>query len=110
MSRILIIEDDLYVQEMVIAFFRHKGFESVCYDTPELALRDFAKDKLKVDAIITDLKLPSMSGIDFMRKFKEMGLDLPIIVATSNRAVETAIDAIQVGAFDFVVKPLHFPQ
>ena len=108
--KLLIIEDDLDVQEMVIAFFRQKGFETIGYDNPENALKDFAKGKLKVDAIITDLKLPGMSGIDFIRKFKEMELDLPIIVATSNRAVETAIEAIQVGAFDFVVKPLHFPQ
>jgi DNA-binding NtrC family response regulator len=95
---------------MVLAFFRQKGFEGVGYDNPEMALKDFAKEKLKVDVIITDLKLPSMSGIDFIRKFKDGGVDIPIIVATSNRAVETAIEAIQVGAFDFVVKPLHFPQ
>lgn len=110
MSKILVIEDDLDVQEMVLAFFRQKGFEGVGYENPELALKDFAKERLKVDVIITDLKLPAMSGIDFIRKFKDGGVDIPIIVATSNRAVETAIEAIQVGAFDFVVKPLHFPQ
>jgi len=110
MSKILVIEDDLDVQEMVLAFFRQKGFEGVGYDNPEMALKDFAKERLKVDVIITDLKLPSMSGIEFIRKFKDGGVDIPIIVATSNRAVETAIEAIQVGAFDFVVKPLHFPQ
>ncbi|MEZ0391989.1 MAG: sigma-54-dependent transcriptional regulator [Pseudobdellovibrionaceae bacterium] len=110
MSKILVIEDDLDVQEMILAFFRQKGFEGVGYDNPETALKDFAKEKLKVDVIITDLKLPSMSGIDFIRKFKDGGVDIPIIVATSNRSVETAIEAIQVGAFDFVVKPLHFPQ
>jgi two-component system, NtrC family, response regulator HydG len=109
--KILIIEDDIDVQEMVIAFFRQKGFETIGYDNPEMALKDLAKDKIKVDAIITDLKLPSMSGIDFIRKFRETDTsEIPIIVATSNRAVETAIEAIQVGAFDFVVKPLHFPQ
>jgi DNA-binding NtrC family response regulator len=110
MSKILVIEDDLDVQEMILAFFRQKGFEGVGYDNPEQALKDFAKEKIKADVIITDLKLPGMSGLDFIRKFKDGAIDIPIIVATSNRAVETAIEAIQLGAFDFVVKPLHFPQ
>ncbi len=110
MSKILVIEDDLDVQEMILAFFRQKGFEGVGYENPEMALKDFAKEKIKADVIITDLKLPGMSGLDFIRKFKDGAIDVPIIVATSNRAVETAIEAIQLGAFDFVVKPLHFPQ
>jgi len=110
MSKILVIEDDLDVQEMILAFFRQKGFEGIGYDNPEQALKDFAKEKIKVDVIITDLKLPGMSGLDFIRKFKDGAIDIPIIVATSNRTVETAIEAIQLGAFDFVVKPLHFPQ
>ncbi len=110
MTKILVIEDDLDVQEMVLAFFRQKGFDGVGYDNPEQALKDFAKNKLKVDIIITDLKLPTMSGIDFIKKCKEAGIDHPTIVVTSTRAVETAIEAIQAGAYDFVVKPLHFPQ
>jgi two-component system response regulator HydG len=110
MTKILVIEDDLDVQEMVLAFFRQKGFDGVGYENPEQALKDFAKNKLKVDVIITDLKLPTMSGIEFIKKCKEAGIDHPTIVVTSTRAVETAIEAIQAGAYDFVVKPLHFPQ
>ena len=110
MSKILVIEDDLDVQEVVLAFFRQKGFEVLGYDDAEKALLDFSKNKFRCDVVITDLKLPTMTGIEFIRKLKEIAPEIPIVLMTSHKSVETAIEAIQAGAFDFVVKPLHFPQ
>lgn len=110
MSKVLVIEDDLDVQEMVLAFFRQKGFETVGVEDAEKALSDFSKGRLRCDVIISDLKLPNMTGIDLIHKLKELNINIPIILMTSNKSVETAIEAIQAGAYDFVVKPLHFPQ
>ncbi len=110
MSKVLVIEDDLDVQEMILAFFRQKGFEVVGYDDANKALADFSKGRLKCDVVITDLVLPNITGIEFIRKIREMGFYTPVVLVTSNKSVETAIEAIQAGAYDFVVKPLHFPQ
>ena len=110
MSKILVIEDDVDVQEVVLAFFRQKGFEVLGYEDAEKALLDFSKNKFRCDVVITDLKLPNMTGIDFTRKLKEIAPQIPIVLMTSHKSVETAIEAIQAGAFDYVVKPLHFPQ
>ena len=60
--------------------------------------------------IITDLILPGISGIEFTQRMKALGSTTPIILITANNKVEVAVEAIRFGAYDFVVKPLHFPQ
>lgn len=107
---IMIIEDDIDTQELLAAFFRQQGFKTECFDNAEDALTKFDLAEVKHDVIISDLKLPDMSGTEFTAKIKEMGYDVPIIITTSNRSVETAVNAIHVGAYDFVVKPIHMPQ
>lgn len=109
-EKILVIEDDLDVQELIEGFFRPRGYEVICYDSAVSALADMAQHKLQADVIITDLMLPGMSGIDFTKKLKSNSIETPIILMTAHKKVEIAVEAIQAGAYDFVVKPLHFPQ
>ncbi len=109
-EKILVIEDDLDVQELIEGFFRPRGYEVICYDNAVSALADMSQQKLQADVIITDLMLPGMSGIDFTKKLKSSSIDTPIILMTAHKKVEIAVEAIQAGAYDFVVKPLHFPQ
>lgn len=108
--RILVIDDDLDTQDLITAFFKPKGFELELFDEGEKALREIEKKHTEYDAIITDLMLPNMSGIELTKKVREKGIDLPIILITANKTVEIAVEAIEAGAYDFVVKPLHFPQ
>lgn len=107
---LMFIEDDIDTQEIVSTFFRQQGFKVDCFENAEDALVQFDLERQKYHVIISDLKLPDMSGIDFTKKMKEQGHDIPIIIVTSSRGIETAISAIHAGAYDFVVKPLHFPQ
>lgn len=109
-EKILVIEDDLDVQELIEGFFKPRGYEVSSYDSAVAALQDITLQKIKPDVIITDLILPGMSGIEFTKKLKSNSIDTPIILMTAHKKVETAIEAIQAGAYDFVVKPLHFPQ
>ncbi len=108
--RILVIEDDKDMQDLMMAFFRPRNYEIVTYDDAEEALADFSKQAADFDVIITDLKLPKMSGIELTKSIKALGIDIPIILMTAHKSVETAADAVEAGAYDFVVKPLHFPQ
>lgn len=107
---IMLIEDDVDTQELVTAFFKQQGLKVECFENAEDALVQFDLSKNKFSVVISDLKLPDMSGIEFTKKMKEQGHDTPIIIITSTRGIETAISAIHAGAYDFVVKPLHFPQ
>lgn len=84
-EKILVIEDDLDVQELIEGFFRPRGYEVVCYDSAVSALADMAQHKLQADVIITDLMLPGMSGIDFTKKLKSNSIETPIILMTAHK-------------------------
>lgn len=108
--QLLLIEDDIDTQELMVAFFKPKGFEVLVYGDPEKALADFEKEKVSPDIVITDLMLPKISGMDLIKRMHARQVKLPIILMTSQKSVEIAVEAIQAGAYDFVVKPVHFPQ
>ena len=109
-SKIMVIDDDIDTQDLIAAFFKPKGFELSLFDEGEKALKEIEKRPAEYDAIITDLMLPNISGIELTRRIREKGIDVPIILITANKTVEIAVEAIEAGAYDFVVKPLHFPQ
>lgn len=108
--KLAIIEDDEDIQELICAFFRQKNFQVFPYGDPRVLLRDVEKQEAHFDAIITDLMLPNLSGIELTKKLRSIGNDTPIILITAHKSSERAIEAIEAGAYDFVVKPIHFPQ
>lgn len=109
-ARIIIIDDDRDTQDLVKSFFRGRTYDVRTYDDAQQALEDITAGKASADVIITDLMMPGISGIEFTRRMKTMGNTTPIILITANKKVEVAVEAIAAGAYDFVVKPLHFPQ
>jgi two-component system response regulator HydG len=108
--KLAIIEDDADIQELVCAFFRQKCYQVFPYGDPRELLRDIERGEAKFDAIITDLMLPNLSGIELTKKLRSAGDQTPIILVTAHKSSERAIEAIEAGAYDFVVKPIHFPQ
>ncbi len=108
--KLAIIEDDEDIQELICAFFRQKNFQVFPYGDARVLLRDVERQEAHFDAIITDLMLPNLSGIELTKKLRSIGNDTPIILITAHKSSERAIEAIEAGAYDFVVKPIHFPQ
>jgi two-component system response regulator HydG len=108
--KLAVIDDDPDVQDLLIGFFRPKGYDLVTFDDAERALKDISAQENFCDVIISDLRLPKMSGVDLTKALQEAGIAIPIIIMTAHRSAEIALEAIEAGAYDFVVKPLHFPQ
>lgn len=109
-KQILLIEDDVDLAELATAFFRQKDIQVTHFTDPLDALKDITSGKIHPDAIITDLNLPMITGLDFLKRLRAEGMMIPIILITVSNDVDTAAAAIDAGAYDFVVKPLHFPQ
>lgn len=107
---IAVVEDDEDIKELVIAFFRPKGYQVQAYADAKELLKDAESESFTPDVILTDLMLPHISGIELTKKLRAMGNDTPIILITAHKSSEKAIEAIEAGAYDFVVKPIHFPQ
>ena len=86
-AKILIIDDDRDVQELISSFFRVRNYEVIPYDDAQKALEDLTQGKVQCDAIITDLMLPGISGIEFTQRMKALGHIVPIILITANKKV-----------------------
>lgn len=110
MGKILLIEDDSDLSELISNFMKQKGHTTMTFDHSEIALQQIISKKITGDVILTDLKMPNLSGFELIQKIHEHQIQIPIIVMTGDKSVQSAIEAVEVGAYDFIVKPLHFPQ
>jgi two-component system response regulator HydG len=105
-----IIEDDEDTSELIQAFFRNKSFKTVPFADAASFLKAMKNQGLAPDVILTDLMLPEMDGIQLVKRLRTLECEAPVILLTATNSSETAIQAIEAGAYDFVVKPLNFPQ
>jgi DNA-binding NtrC family response regulator len=100
-SRILIIEDEDKLRRVLELQLRSADFEVDQAATAE----DGLKLADRADLILTDLRLPGMNGLEFIRLIRRQNTRTPILVMTAFGSVETAVEAMKAGAFEFLLKP-----
>lgn len=100
------VGEDAEAQELVVAFFKSKGFQVTCYSEARDALKDSLKFGLSWDVLIADFNFKKKFDLEFSTEIKKILPNIPIIVITETASTETAIGVIQKGAFDLVVKPM----
>ncbi len=110
LASLVIIDDDVDLLELLSSFFRQRGYNVSSYVDARVALSEIESKKVSADVVISDLKLPVMSGLDFIKRIRTFNSVLPIILMTAEGTLEIAVEAIEAGAYDFVLKPLHVPQ
>jgi DNA-binding NtrC family response regulator len=103
-GRILVIDDEESTCELLETVLGQAGFDVRSETEAELALRRIADEDF--DAVLTDLQMPGMDGIDLSRRLAEHRPDLPVIVVTGHGSMDTAVAAMRAGAYDFVTKPI----
>jgi two-component system, NtrC family, response regulator HydG len=110
LPNLMIIDDDPDLLDLLNSFFKQRGYNVVTYDDARAALDDIERQKVAVDVVLSDFKLPVMSGVEFIKRIRKINTVLPIILMTAEGSLEVSLEAIEAGAYDFVLKPLHFPQ
>jgi len=100
---ILIVDDDSYFLSSVSSLLSEYGYPVVACEDPEEAISKFSQ--VKFDAVLADIKMPQISGIEFLEKVHAAHPDIPVILMTAHADLDTAVDAIKKGAFDYVIKP-----
>lgn len=108
MNRILVIEDDETVLDVLEVFLKEKGFEVMLAHNGEAGL-DLLRTE-KVEIILTDLVMPGVSGMDVLREVASSPLSAPVIVMTAFGTVQTAVEAMRIGAFDYITKPFNLEE
>ena len=104
-SEILIVDDDPAQCRIVAFWLEEVGHTTLCVDTGEGCLSQLRHSA--PDAVLLDLDLPDVSGLEILEKIRRHNADLPVVILTANDRVETVIDAMQRRATDYLVKPLE---
>jgi two-component system, NtrC family, response regulator AtoC len=109
MSRhILLTEDDVLAGELFEEVLKDQGYRVDRVLTGEAALERF--ESARYDLLLVDVQLPGKSGLDVTREAKALRPDVPVVVMTAFASMETAIEAIREGAFDYASKPMNLDE
>ena len=103
MANILIIDDEKAIRKTlteILAFEGHKIEEAA---DGEEGLKKFSEKNY--DVVLCDIKMPKMDGIEFLEKAKQHNADIPIIMISGHGNIDTAVDAVKKGAYDYISKP-----
>ena len=102
-SRILVVDDEAVIREALRRILEGDGHEVTSVSSGHAALEKIQDESFTL--VITDLKMPGMNGIEVLKSIKILQPKVPIIIITGYATVETAVDAIKQGAFDYLSKP-----
>jgi two-component system response regulator FixJ len=100
-----VIDDDPAVRRSLERLLQAGGFATALYDTAYAFIEELSE--LTKGCILLDIRMPGMNGIDLQRQLEREGIGLPVVLMTGLADVQTAVDAMKVGAFDFLEKPFE---
>ncbi|MBF0395421.1 MAG: sigma-54-dependent Fis family transcriptional regulator [Desulfobacterales bacterium] len=103
MESILIVDDEKNYTLILSAVLQDEGFETFIANTAYKALEIL--DNSDIDLVITDMKMPGIDGIELLEKIKAKDSDLPVIMMTAYGTVEKAVESMQKGAYNYILKP-----
>jgi len=101
---IALINDDPAVLDSLKLYFGRQEIKTSCFETAE-AFTAALERPGRFDCIVSDVRMPGVSGIDLVRQLNARGLRTPIILITGHGDIDMAVSAIKAGAFDFIEKP-----
>ncbi len=107
MPKLLVIDDDRAVLHMISQAFRDSSVSVLTAQAPEQAL---ALLEERPDVVLLDIVLRDCSGLDLVHKIRARDAKLPVIFITARGSSDTAIEAMKLGAYDYLLKPLHLTQ
>jgi len=101
--RLLIVEDETALRSVLTRELEHRGFAVTSTGDPEEGLKNALSGE--PDVLLLDLKLPGLSGTDLLRRYRDAGGTAEVVMLTGHGSLETAVDSMRLGAYDFLTKP-----
>ncbi len=103
MARICVLDDKEIIRDSLSATLAREDHEVETFEDPVVAIAEIRRNRF--DLVLSDLKMPRMDGLTLIREIRGAGCDTPVIVMTAFATISTAVEAIKIGAFDYVQKP-----
>ena len=102
-AAVLVVDDDAAFRLILSGELERLGYQVVAVATGESALQEVVR--LNPDVVLLDLRLPGLNGLEVMKRIREISPASEVIMLTGHGSIDTAIESIRIGAFDYVVKP-----
>ncbi len=102
-TTIHVIDDDAAMRDSLAFLLDVNGFRALVYDSADAFMHQITNDAS--DCVISDIRMPGLSGIELVRKLKSTGSACPVILITGHGDVSLAVEAMKAGAIDFIEKP-----
>src|SRR5512143_1914616 len=108
MSSILIVDDEEGMRKSLSMLFQKEGYQVCQAGSGEDAIRSLDRDKF--DLIITDLRMDGISGTYLLEYIKDKRLQVPVVIMTAYGTIDSAVDAMRMGASDYIAKPFEYDE
>ena len=108
MTRILVVDDKEMMRDSVSTMLARKGHTVVTAANGAAAMAKI--EERTFDAVITDLQMPELDGVGLLKAVSERDESMPVILMTAYGSVESAVDAMKLGAYDYITKPFHLAE
>lgn len=107
-SRVLVVDDEESIREFLEIMLRKEGYEVTCAEDGQKALEIIKKKSF--DLVISDLQMPNLTGIELLKQVKDHYPDLLFMMITAFGTTETAVEAMKLGAYDYITKPFKIDE
>jgi len=102
-TKILVVDDEAEIRSLLGAILQSKGYQAVAAEDGAAALQQIPRER--PDVILLDLMMPRMSGMDALPEIKRLDPEMPVIICTAHADLATAVQAMKLGAYDYLTKP-----
>lgn len=105
---VMVVDDEDSVRKLLSVVLTREGYQVVCVESGQEALNKF--QTVRPDLVIMDIRMPNIDGITAFKEMKRICQNVTVILMTAYAAVETAVEAIKLGAFDYLIKPFDIEE
>lgn len=106
--KILIVDDDASIRNMLAIVLKKAGYEVVSAENGYIALDKLKKES--IDLVISDIKMPGIQGIELLKRIKSINPEIPVIMITAYASANDAVEAMKLGAEDYITKPFNIDE
>ncbi len=103
--RVMLVDDDDIVSDAVSTILSARGWVVITFDNAESAIEELRLSADRYDVLVTDINMPGLSGIDFLKGAREASPRIPVIMITGYPSIDVTVEALKYGANDFLTKP-----
>ncbi|MFQ5583775.1 MAG: sigma-54-dependent transcriptional regulator [Calditrichia bacterium] len=104
-GQVMVVDDEENIREVLSGYLQSLGYSVVTAVDGEDALSKFKRGSF--DLIVSDLLMPTIDGLELLKKIREQDRDVIFLMITGYPSIETAVEAIKKGAYDYITKPFH---